>query len=473
MAEASVNNNTSATNGSNNGDELAKAVAFFNRAQEVAQTDNFDYAIDLFIEGLQRAPDAVEEGHKPMRYNALVRQGKGGKKPSMMDKMKHSRGKTALENMINAEYLLSKDPDNLLYAEQLLNSALLGGYKKTALWISDLMFEACRATEKPSISTLLLLKDAYASLEQYAKAINACGYALKLKPDDGVLAGEFKNLSANLTMQKGKYDQKGDFRDSILDREEQAKLQTQQAQVKSVDVRQQAVNDAKKAYEANKNIHTLFKFAEALGELQTDAGDNEAVTLLEKEYQHSHDFSYKKRAGETKLRSLRRRIRQQKEQIEAGKGSRATKEALDANIKDLLHTELEHYELCVENYPTDLRMKYEYGLRLMRNQKYDEAIPFFQAARKDPKHKIMAMNKIGLCFFVKGWFNDAIDTLKEAVEMYEIKDNDIAKDLRYNLARAYEQSGNAENALEMYRKLAQIDFSYKDVRARVDRLRKT
>jgi tetratricopeptide (TPR) repeat protein len=109
----------------------------------------------------------------------------------------------------------------------------------------------------------------------------------------------------------------------------------------------------------------------------------------------------------------------------------------------------------------------------MRNQKYDQAIPYLQEAKKEPKHKISAMNKIGLCFFMKGWFSDAIDTLKQAIDEYEIKDNDIAKDLRYNLARAYEQQGSTDQALELYRKLAQLDFSYKDVKAKVDRLRKT
>jgi tetratricopeptide (TPR) repeat protein len=471
MAEATVNNNTNggASNGEVEG--LDKARAFFRRAEEVASTDNFDYAIDLFMEGLQRAPDAVEEGHKPMRYNSLVRQAKGGKKPSMMDKMKHSRGKTAIENMFNAEYLLAKDPENLIYAEQMLNAALSGGYKRTALWIADTMFDACRTMEKPSIATLLLLKDAYAIMEKFEKAVNACAYAMKLKPDDGILMGEFKNLSARLTMQKGKYDQ-GDFRESIQDREEQEKQQAQQGFVKSVDVRQQAVDDARKAYEANKTIHTLFKLTDTLGDLQTDKDDMEAINLLEKTYEQSRDFNYKKREGEMELRMLRRQIRQKKEKLVSGRPGEETKESLDGKIKELLTAELEHYKLCTENYPTDLRLKYEYGLRLMRNQRYDQAIPMFQAARKDPKHKIMAMNKIGLCFFVKGWFNDAIDTLKEAMEIYEIKDNDIAKDLRYNLARTYEQNGQKDEALELYRRIAQVDFSYKDVRARINRLRK-
>lgn len=465
MAETATNNNEV------NGD-LSKAVPFFSRAEEVAATDNFDYAIDLFIEGLQRAPEAVEQGHKPLRYDALVRQGKGGKKPSVLDKMKHSRGKTALENMLNAEYLLAKDPDNLIYAEQMLNAALSGGYKKTAMWIADMMFESCRTDEKPSLATLLLLKDAYATMEEYAKAAAACGYACKLKPEDGILAGEFKNLSARLAMQKGKYEQ-GDFRDSIKDRTSQEKMQTQQLIFKSVDVRQQAVDDARKIYEADKSANNLYKLADALGEVQSDQSDMEAIKLLEDTFQQSNDFTFKKKSGEMRLRMLRRQVRQKKDLLVSGQPNEMTKESLEATTKELLAAELEHYRLCMENYPTDLRLKYEYGLRLIRNQRYDDAIPYLQAARKDLKYKTAAMNKIGLCFFVKGWFNDAIDILKEAVETYEIKDNDIAKDLRYNLARSYEQHNDLEQALEIYRRLAQIDFSYKDVKARVHRLRQS
>ena len=457
----------------NNNDDFSKAVPFFRRAEEVAATDNFDYAIDMFIEGLQRAPDAVEQGHKPLRHNSLIRQAKGGKKPSVIDKMRHSRGKTPLENMLSAEYLLAKDPTNLTYAEQMLKAAVSGGLKKTAVWIADLIFEANRAIEKPSLQTFLLLKDSYASIEEYAKAVNACGFACRLKPDDAALADDFKNLTANLTMQKGKYDGDGDFRDSIKDRESQEKLQQQQAVIKSVDFRQQAIAEARQVLAADNSPQNFFKLADAMGELQTDDADKEAIKLLNDAFEQFKDFTLKRRAGEITLRMLRRSVRKAKVALEKNPSDNKRRDEFAEATKHLLTTELEHYRLCIENYPTDLRLKYEYGVRLMRNQRYDEAIPYLQEARKEPRHKISSMNKIGLCFFMKGWFSDAVDILKQAIEEYEIKDNDIAKDLRYNLARAYEQQGNAEESLELYRKIAQLDYSYKDVRARVDRLRKT
>ena len=96
---------------------------------------------------------------------------------------------------------------------------------------------------------------------------------------------------------------------------------------------------------------------------------------------------------------------------------------------------------------------------------------FFQEARKDPQRKFQAMDKTGLCFFFKGWYADAIDIFKQAIETCEIKDSAIAKELRYNLARSYEEDGQIQNSLELYRKLAQLDFGYKDVAQRVDDLR--
>jgi tetratricopeptide (TPR) repeat protein len=72
--------------------------------------------------------------------------------------------------------------------------------------------------------------------------------------------------------------------------------------------------------------------------------------------------------------------------------------------------------LCQENYPTDLRFKYEYGRCLIRAQQFDQAIPLFQEAQKDPKLHLMAMDKMGLCFLLKGWYEDAIDIFQKALK---------------------------------------------------------
>ncbi len=452
--------------------DLAAARTFFGKARKAAESKNYDYAIEMYLDGLQRAPDALEEGHLPLCELGLQRRGRGGKKPSMVDRVKRLRGKTPLEQMLNAEYLFAKDPDHTPYAEAMLKAAVEGGYHRTAHWIANLIFQTNNAIEKPSLQTYLLLKDCYKAMGQYDKAVAACQRAVRMRPDDKDLADEFKNLSAELTMSKGKYDIEGDFRQSIRDRETQAKLYAQDRMVKTEDYRLSAVEEARRAYARDPDLaKNVFSLADALADLETDAGENEAIQLLHDAAEAQKDFRFQERAGLLRIRQIRRKLRAAKKQLKA----RPSEPAAQANVRELteaLHrTELEHYRLCVENYPTDLSARYEYALRLMRNGRYNEAIPLFQDAQKDPRRRISAMDKIGYCFFMKGWYADAIDVFSRAIDAYEIKDDAIAKELRYNLARAHESQGDQERALELYRRIAQLDFGYKDVSERVDRLR--
>jgi len=451
---------------------LAKAKAFFDRAQQVAQTGNFDYAIQMYIEGLGHAPDALEEGHLPLCEMALQRQGKGGKKPSLMEKMRRSRGKTPLEQMLNAEYLFAKDPQHLPYAEAMLKAVVTGGYRKTAGWLANLIFQTNNAAAKPSAQTYILLKDSYAALGEFDKALAACQKASRLRPDDAELANEFKNLSAELTMARGKYDTDGDFRGSIKNREEQEELHSQAGVVKSEDYRLRTVESARRKLAQNPEIpKNIFDLADALSDMQSDEAENDAIELLENAYRSKSDYSFKQRAGLLRAKQLRRKIRQAKKALETNPNHTQAKAVLSQLTARLDSTELEHYRLCMQNYPTDLKAKYEYAVRLARNKKYNEAIPLLQEAEKDPRRKIASMNQIGVCFFMKGWFGDAIDVLNKAIEAYQIKDDATAKELRYNLARAHEEKGETEKALEIYRRIAQTDFSYKDVSQRVDKLR--
>jgi len=456
----------------NDNQDLAKAGAFFESAREAAESENFDYAIGMYLEGLRYAPDALEQGHLPLCELALQRKAKAGQKPSVMERVKRLRGKTPVEQLLNAEYLFTKDPDHLPYAEAMLKAAVAGGYKKTADWIANLVFQTNNAAERPSLQTYILLKDSYTALREFDKALAACQRACRLKPQDKDLADEFKNLSAELTMASGKYDQQGDFTKSIKDREAQEKLHALQGVIKSEDYRLLAVQQAREELAENPNLSSnIFNLAQVLSELQNDQAENEAIELLENAYKTKSDFSFKQRAGQLRIHQLHRKIRQAKAALEANPDDAEAKAKVEELLEQLNDTELEHHRLCVQNYPTDLAAKYEYAIRLLGNRRYDEAIPLFQEAQRDPRRKIAAMDKIGYCFFLKGWFADAIDVLTQAIDSYEIKDDGLAKELRYNLGRAYQENSDTDKALEIFRKIAQIDFAYKDVSQRVDKLR--
>jgi tetratricopeptide (TPR) repeat protein len=336
-----------------------------------------------------------------------------------------------------------------------------------------LLFATSNSMGNPSAQRYILLKDSYAAIGLWDRAIAACQYAVRLRPEDDELAAEARRLAAEMTVSRGKYDQAGDFRKSIKNREEQEAHQSQQGVVKSKDYRVLAVEAARKEFQKNpESSHNIFTLAGALADMRVDQAEEEAIKLLDDAYKKRQDFSFKEKAGLVRIGQIKRKIREADEVMDANPEDSMAKSKHAGLVGQLNKAEVEHYGLCVKNYPTDLRAKYEYGLRLVVNKRYDEAIPLLQEAQKDPRHKIAAMNKIGLCFFMKGWFTDAEEIFTRAMESYEIKDDDIAKELRYNLARSLEEQAKRAEALDIYRKIAQIDFGFKDVSQRVDRLRK-
>ena len=451
---------------------LEKAVAFFNRAQQVAATDNFDYAIEMFLEGIKRFPDALEDGHLALRRMALVRQAKGGKKPGVVDKLKKRGGKTPLDDMLDAEYLFAKDPDNFGYAKDVMQAAVKGGFTRTAQWITDLVFSAIKAQDKPAVADVMLVRDCFVKLEAFDSAVAAAILALKLRPEDAQIQDSVKNLSAQATMVKGKFDQKGDFRKAILDREAQEKVYAQEAAVKAGDYRMIAVEQARKDLQREpESFMNRIKLAKTLIDLETQEGFDESYNLLEGYYQATGDFGYKRHQGDLKIKFLRRQLAVLRKKHELEPQNQQIKDAFADLVAKISDFELEYYKLCVENNPADLNFKYEYGLRLMFKKRYEDAIPFFQDARRDLRLRIQAMDKLGICFFNKGWFTDAIEIFEQAAEIHTASDDELAKEIRYNLARAYEQDNNLQKSLDIYRKLAQIDYNYKDVRQRVDALR--
>lgn len=451
---------------------LAAAQLFFAKAADAAGSGNIDYAIDLYLDGLRNAPEALEEGHLPLIKLGLHRQAQGGKKPSMMERTRLVRGKTPLDKMLNAEFLFARDPSHLPYAEAMLKAAVAGGFKRTAGWIANMVFQTNNAVERPSFQTYLLLKDSYKALGQWDKAVAACQRAVKLKPENAALAEEYKNLSAEFTVSRGHYDTAEDFRTSIKDPKKQALLYSQERTIKTEDWRQAAVQEARRAYASEpdlaKNIHNL---ASALADLETEAGENEAISLLVQASRRFQDKSYRHRAGQIRIKQIHRLAQAARQALEANPGDPKAQAAVSQLARQLQEAELEHYRQAVLDYPTDLKLKYEYAVRLLKDQRFDEAIPLFQEAQRDPSRRIASMNRVGTCFLAKGWLNDALDLFTAAFNELEVKEDALGKEIRYNMARTYEEMGQKDKALEILRKIAQMDFAYKDVSARINKLR--
>ena len=457
--------------------EIARARDCFRKAQELAAGKNYDYAIEWYINGLAQWPEAVDEGHKPCRAASLFR---GKKKIGFTESMKYkTSGKDAKQAMLNAEMLLSREPQNLAYMEAMFKAADRAGYIDTLMWIGEIYADAADREEKPNPARFTLMRQVYETLgdrvadrtplvgiQAMQRAFDAQSRLRGLKPTDGVVANELRDLAGKLTILKGKYGSADSFQESVSETADQRELHDKERLIQSQTRMDELIVEAQAKYEADPtNQRAISDLVELLCRREHEASETPAIGLLDKAFKDTEDYRYKLRADDRRIRQLNRRAR---DVIASGNREKARE-----LLKEQLRFELGVFKDRVRQYPTDLRIRYQYGVRLFKAGRHDEAIPVLQEARNDPKTRQQCSLHIGRCFFEKQYYTQAVDTFRDALANHEIADDDLGKDLHYWLGRAFEADGQIEDALKTYGQLIQWDYNYRngDVRKRIDDLK--
>ncbi len=456
------------------GPNAGKGKAFFERAEQVAETGNWDFAIEMYLEGIQREPESVAKGHQPLREVSLKRKANGGKGAGMMEQMKRRPAKDPITSLVNAEYLLAKEPGSVSHMVQFVNAAVAVGHKMVVKWICDILMEAQRQASKPDRKVLNLLMKAFEGAEQYVSAIKAAELAQKASPDDPALGDLIKELGAKATIKKGKYDQEGDFTKGVKDMAMQKRLATMDSFSQSQEFLEAQIEEARKGYLASPTVQgKINAFIDAMLKPEDETYENEATDVLAKAFKDTGAYQYKMRIGDIRMKQMTRRYRKLMEE--------GDKAAASAQAKQQLAFELEEFADRAINYPTDLEIKYELGRRQLIAGKPDEAIASFQVAQRAPRKHIAAMNYLGQAYVAKKWYREAAETY-EKVLTEEITE-DRAKELRYNYGDVLEKMAETkaapeekrailQKAQEEFSSVAMVDFNYRDARQRIDNIRK-
>ncbi len=451
-----------------------KGRAFFERARTVAATGNYDYAIDMYIEGLNREPFNVAE-HTALRDVSLTRKVKGGKAAGgILGPKLPYKGKSAKEAMLNAEYILAKDPGNIPSMLTIIRNAVELQLKDVVLWIGPTLLAANRTTKTPKLEIFLELSEMYDKMKEYSKASEALQQAMILKPTDLGLSSRAKDLSAKETLEKGNYEQSESFKGSIKDREQTKELMQEESLSKSDDYKIAQIELSRKEYEKNtKELQVITKYVNALRMMDDETHETVAIDVLNKAYKETGVYRHKMAIGEIRMKQFKRNMRFLVEALKGDPEDKETGEQLAEVRKERLAFEVGEFKERVEHFPTDMLFMYEYGVRLYEAGKYDEAIGMFQQAQNNPKHRVEALHFLGRSFLTQGMKHEAMETLKRAIESYELAEtgDTKSKELHYWLARAYEENGRFGEAMNLYSTITQWDITYRDSRKRLSEMR--
>lgn len=459
-------------------EDRSKAARWFERARELGDKRQFDYAIEYYVNGLEFWPDAVEEACKPLHGCGVARKQTGGKKPGLKDTMKRSlNDKDPRKAYLNSLWLFGHDPDNATYLESTVRNAGKLRAEDACRWAANVYFKALESNSKSSAKQFLGLAKMLEELgdravargeadlaeSAYRQGVDTLSLWKRRTPKDDAVDTLVKNLSTKLTIHKGKYQDSESYRDSIRDEVAQADLHDQQRSVQTEDRLDELVGKAMQDYEADADSpEKLRKVVDLLCRREQDEDELRAIGILVNQYKRTGEYRWKHLADDIRMKQLHRHERQLAKEED--------RERLKQHRIARLRVELGVFRERMERYPTDNRVRFEYGVRNFEAGRFDDAIPLFQTARNDPRNRAACGLYLGRCFYRKGYFEQAIATLEEATKEHDISDDDQAKNMLYWLGRSQETARQASAARSTYGRILQIDYNFRDVRARLEQL---
>ncbi len=455
-----------------------KARKFFEHAQTVADSKQYDYAIELYINGLRHLPDAMDK-HEALLEVAKRRKVAGGK-AGRAKKL----GSETIDQMLHAEKVWAMDFTIPKLAYEVMRHAAEADQEEgnedyslgeVAFWIGEMASDFNAAAKKPDKKLYLAIRDRFSEIGRHDKAVEVHRRAIALDPKDQSLIDQLKDLEA-LKYTMDRKEAKSSL-DNLKGSEEQARIQAELDT--SGTQNERLIAAARAAYDEDpEDLDKLGKLVDALVRTAEDEHENEAVELLNTAHQASGQYRYKSRAGDIKMKQLTRAVRNYKQFVDAAPEDEEFRSKYNAAVKERLDFELAEYQDRVKNYPTDLRLKYEFGRRLFQAGLTDEAIGMLQQSTREPKSRSASHLMLGKAFIVKEWVDEAISTLEEGFNAHEVKDDPVGKEMRYDLMTAYKNRGtekgdaqDLETAQQHASALLQADINYKDIREQVEAIR--
>ncbi len=458
-----------------------KAKAFFDRAQTVHDSENYEYAMQMWLSGLRWDPESMS-GLNGFLNSAEVYTVSNPKKGVSKETKNITSIKGPVGKYISAllDFGLKRmDTGNAI---KVTAAAAAIGLKDPSKMLGEHALKLALNDPKPKKDMFVKLLEAFALAGSYKLAAVAGENACRMDPGDADLQHQVRNMLAQSTMTSGGYDdvESGGFRKNIRDADKQLKLEQEDSVAQTGSTKDAIVQRTQKEHEARpEDIPTLEKYAKALIARAKGPDELKALTLFNQAFKQTGSFRYRKQAGEIQLMRARRTLEKLQAAAHKNPEDQEAQDKLKKAMAQFNKLQIDELKLQVENYPTDLGLKYKLGKIMYERGEYNEAIEQFQLAQGDPKLRRDVLNLMGKSFrALGGWEDAAITTYEQALDGITDENSELGMDIRYGLmdalaAKAKKDSDPqaAERADKIAAGIAIQSFSYRDVRERREEIK--
>ncbi len=192
-------------------------------------------------------------------------------------------------------------------------------------------------------------------------------------------------------------------------------------------------------------------------------------TLLDALAASGNDLKVREHLEDRQMRWARQRILVAEKRLEA-EDTETTRATLDKLRQQLLKLEIDVYSARTSRYPENPTWKYELAMRLKAAGNFGEAIRHFQDSLQDPRKRGQVSLELGECFQKIKQYQLAMRNYATAVDLLTDRELELRKRALYRagvLAAGLEDVDLAKKHLST---LAGLDFGYRDVAQRLDKL---
>ncbi len=442
----------------------------YEKGKTAFDRNNLDYAIAI-LAGVLEVEPAFYDCRQALRASQFRKAGGSttffkkmiggvGSSP-LMAKGQLALRNNPLEAIKVAEQILNGDPNSTAAHKLLAEAAMAADLPKTAVMSLEIVAKVAPKDEENALS----LAHAYAAIGQAEKAEKILVDLIRLKPNDGNLKEELKNLSARKTMAEGGYDAlsegKGSYRDILKNKDQAVALEQESRQVKSEDVALKLIRENEERLEAEpKNL----KLMRTLAEMYTQ----------QKNYDRALEYYNRIIATDGMTDSaLQRAIADLNVKKLDHAAAQLDPQAADhAEKSAALKVERDEYLMkeCkerAEKYPNDLLIRFELGVLYFNAGKISEAIQEMQKAQNNPNKRLQALSYLAQCFAKRNMNEMAARTIQTALKE-KLNFDEEKKEMIYVLGCIFEKMAKKDEAMAQFSQIYEVDIGYKDVAAKVD-----
>jgi tetratricopeptide (TPR) repeat protein len=451
------------------------------RAREAAKKKNYDYAVELFLEHLKVTPGDVE-ARKELRF--VERERFKVNPPGMMQKMKIGAAVTQTratpvskkdpeKTIISCEETLKLDPTAVPVLLKLGEAASYANLNDVATAV----FEDALTLDNKNIEGLRLLGRVYRATEKLDKALVCFERLHKAAPQDLEGANMVRDIPAQMTSQKvtGQDGKVKGYQD-LIDKDAAKKLEQLSSRVRTPEQAKERIEqtladiESKGGKADNKTWRLLAEWAVMCKDYE------KALEFFDKAIaEKPDDYSSKEGKGDVKIKRYEETVKKLEGALKKHpEDDAAGKEKLEAKLekvqRELLDFTIYEYTERVEAHPTEYYLRLRLGKALYENDQIDECIKQLQQAKQASQCKGEAGYYLGQAFGMKKKiYALAVKELEAAREdMAEM--DDLKKKITYLLGRLHEAAKKPDKALAEFSAIAEVDYNFKDVTQRMEKL---